>query len=153
MSIKIEVDIQRSTTIDTHAHEAFSRIATVEEMASHFPKLERLEQIDDLTYSWVLEKIGTEAYKHRVEYTSKWEWHDAERKVTWEPVKGAGNTQISGICHVKEVGEKSEVHFSTKATMILPLPRWTKAIAKPVVKKQFEALIDTYINNVVAAMA
>ena len=87
-----------------------------------------------------------------MEYTSKWEWHDAERKVTREPVKGAGNTQISGICHVKEVGEKSEVHFATKATLILPLPRWTKAIAKPVVKKQFEALIDTYINNVVASM-
>lgn len=152
MSIKIEVDIKRSKAIHTAADEAFTRIRTVEEMASCFPALDQLDKVDEQTYGWVLHKIGNDAYKHRVEYTSRWQWHPEDRKITWEPIKGKGNTQISGFCHVLERDQGSEVIFTVQAVLHLPLPRLAKAIAKPIVKKKFEGVIDTYIDNVIAEM-
>ncbi len=57
-------------------------------MASYFPDLDQLDKVDEQTYGWVLHKIGNEAYKHRVEYTSRWQWHHEDRKITWEPIEG-----------------------------------------------------------------
>jgi carbon monoxide dehydrogenase subunit G len=153
MGIEIKVEIKRVRKIETPADEAFARIDSVENMASHFPKLSRIDKVEGQTYSWVLDKIGNEAYKHRVHYTSTWQWHADDRKITWHPVKGQGNTEIAGMCHIKDSGNASEVHFTTEALLRLPLPIWTKAIAKPIVKNQFEALIDHYIDNVIRAMA
>ena len=152
MSIKIEVDIKRSKVIRTPADEAFRRIRTVEEMASYFPNLDQLDKVDEQTYGWVLHKIGNEAYKHRVEYTSCWQWHHEDRKITWEPIKGKGNAQISGFCHVLELDQGSEVIFTVQAVLHIPLPRLVKSIAKPIVKNKFEGVIDTYIDNVIAEM-
>ena len=153
MTIKIEVDINRSKAINADADEAFTRIKTVEQMASFFPNLDQLDKIDEQTYGWVLQKIGNDAYKHRVEYTSRWQWHHDDRRITWEPIKGRGNTQISGFCHVLERDQGSEVIFTVQAVLLLPLPRLAKSIAKPIVKKKFEGVIDSYIQNVIAEMA
>lgn len=51
-----------------------------------------------------------------------------------------------------ERGQGSEVVFKVQAVFHIPLPRSAKSIAKPIVKKKFEALIDAYIENVVAEM-
>ncbi len=72
----------------------------------------------------------------------------AEKKtVKWTPVKGEGNALVSGKWTIKEKAGKTTMKLSIKGAMELPLPSLVKFVVAPVVKHQFEGLVDEYVVN------
>jgi hypothetical protein len=83
-------------------------------------------------------------------YACKYVSDAAKGTVVWSPVKGVGNAQVSGSWTVADGKGKSDVVLSLKGTVDVPLPGLMKGIVTPLVKSEFEGLVDQYVDNLVA---
>lgn len=147
MAFVVDVEIEKEFEASCTGDFAFEVVADVPFSASHFPKLEKLVDLGDGKYRWEMEKIGVNQYNIQTIYASKYVSDEEKKTVKWTPVKGEGNAQVSGKWTIKEKAGKTTMKLSTKGAMELPLPSLVKFVVAPVVKIQFEGLVDEYITN------
>lgn len=145
MAFTVEVDIEKEFEANCPADFAFEVLADVPCSASHFPKVEKLVDLGDGKYRWEMEKIGITNYSLQTIYASKYVSDPEKLTVKWTPVKGEGNALVSGKWTLKEKNGITKLKLSTKGAMELPLPSLTKMVVAPVVRAQFEGLVDQYI--------
>lgn len=147
MAFVVEVEIEREFEAKCTGEFAFEVLADVPFSVSHFPKVEQLVDLGDGKYRWEMEKIGVDRYSLQTIYASKYV-SDAEKlSVKWTPVKGEGNAQVSGKWAIKEKNGVTKLKLSTKGEMEMPLPSLVKFVVAPIVKSQFEGMVDEYIVN------
>jgi hypothetical protein len=76
----------------------------------------------------------------------------ADRKkgtVTWTPVKGVGNAQVSGSWKITDKKTSTHVLLNIQGEIHVPLPGLMRVIVVPIVTGENEKLIDQYIQNLV----
>lgn len=154
MAITITIELTRDIELAADYDTVFDLLADVPKSAGHFPKLAHLEDLGDNTYRWEMEEVGVDKYSIQSVYACKYDSDKANGKVTWEPIEGEGNGIVRGSWTVKRQGESStRAKFSTKAEMTLPMPGMLKLAISPVVKHEFNSLVDTYMDNLKKAFA
>jgi len=127
---------------------AFDVLADVPYSVEHFPKVEELVDLGDETYLWKMEKIGLAKYFIQTIYTCQYVWDKDKGIITWEPVEGEGNAEISGAWKLKPLSKTTtQVSFETWGELSVPLPALIRAVFGPLVVKEFEGLLDTYFAN------
>nr|WP_282450916.1 SRPBCC family protein [Marinobacter bryozoorum] len=128
--------------------EAFALLSDVPRSVSHFPKVDRLVDLGDNTYRWEMEKIGVDKYSIQTAYACRYHADKDAGKVTWLPVEGEGNGVVDGSWTLTAVDDQTtRARFQTVAELSLPLPGLLKMAISPVVKHEFNSLVDTYMNN------
>lgn len=147
MAFVVEVDIEREFAAACTADFAFEVLADVPFSVSHFPKVEKLTDLGGGTYRWEMEKIGVNQYFLQTVYASKYTSDADKHTVKWTPVKGEGNAQVSGKWTMKEKAGTTTLKLTTHGEMELPLPSLVKFVVAPIVKAQFESMVDEYIVN------
>lgn len=126
----------------------FDLLADVPESASHFPKVHKLVDLGDNTYRWEMEKVGVDKHAIQSIYACKYYPDKDNGKITWEPVKGEGNGIVKGSWTLKAKDDNTtSVKFQTSAELTVPLPSLLKLAISPVIKHEFNSLVDTYMNN------
>nr|WP_282562678.1 SRPBCC family protein [Marinobacter panjinensis] len=126
----------------------FELLADVPESASHFPKVHKLVDLGDNTYRWEMEKVGVDKHAIQSVYACKYYPDKDNGKITWEPVKGEGNGVVKGSWTLKAKDDNTtSVKFQTSAELTVPLPSLLKLAISPVIKHEFNSLVDTYMSN------
>tara|TARA_R100000322_G_scaffold133585_2_gene89577 strand:+ start:1832 stop:2428 length:597 start_codon:yes stop_codon:yes gene_type:complete len=148
MTIRVGIEINRSFDVESDFDSVFTLLADVPESTRYFPKLERLEPIGDNAYRWEMEKIGIDKHSLQAVYACRYHDDRDAGEITWTPVEGEGNGIVSGKWKVKKgQGGRTHLEFRTEAEMTLPLPGLLKLALSPVVKHEFNSLVDQYIQN------
>ena len=149
MTIKIRTSIQRSERVPADVDAIYTLLKPVESAARFFPRVERIQSLGDQCYAWTLEPMGTQKYRHQVEYVSQWDFDDASRIIRWRPVNDRGNARISGVWAIHPASGLSRIELEIKAELRLDLPRWMQMVAEPIVQTEFQKILNQYFDNVV----
>ncbi len=148
MAITLAIEISRDLEIPGSYNDVFDLLADVPRSASHFPKVNKLVDLGDNTFRWEMEKVGIDKHAIQSVYACKYVADKEAGKITWTPIKGDGNGVVSGSWDLTAKGDKvTAVRFRTKAELTLPLPGLLKLAISPVIKHEFNSLVDTYMNN------
>lgn len=153
MAITITIEISREFTVPASFDTVFDLLSDVPRSAGHFPKVDQLVDLGDNTYRWEMEKIGVDKHALQTIYACHYESDKNNGRITWTPIKGEGNGVVSGSWAITETSEGTHIVFVTEAEMKLPLPSLLKLAISPVVKHEFNSLVDTYTDNLKAAFA
>ncbi|MFC4258434.1 SRPBCC family protein [Marinobacter lacisalsi] len=148
MAFTVSIEMNREIELAASYDEAFALLSDVPRSVSHFPKVDKLVDLGDNTYRWEMDKIGIDKYSIQTAYACKYQSDQDAGKVTWEPVKGEGNGLVRGSWTLTTVDDNTtRARFHTSAELTLPLPGLLKLAISPVVKHEFNGLVDTYMNN------
>lgn len=149
MSIKIKAAIRRSEQVATSGDTIFALLKPVEESTRFFPRVSRIEPLGGERFRWALEPMGTQKYRHQVEYASQWEFDEQQRTIRWRPLEHEGNAKIAGVWSIQSGADSSRIALEIKAELKLDLPRWMQLVAEPIVQTEFQSLLNRYFDNVV----
>ncbi|GGE54082.1 hypothetical protein GCM10011533_03230 [Streptosporangium jomthongense] len=148
MAITVSIELNRELEIAGSYDEVFELLADVPRSASYFPKVHKLTDLGDNIYRWEMEKVGIDKHAIQTVYASQYFSDKEAGKITWEPVKGEGNGLVRGSWQLTAKGDKATaLKFHTSAELTLPLPGLLKLAISPVIKHEFNGLVDTYMNN------
>ncbi|TVP59396.1 MAG: hypothetical protein EA349_03135 [Halomonadaceae bacterium] len=148
MAITISIDIKRDFDVEGDVESVFALLADVPASAAYFPKLKKLTDLGDNCFRWEMEEVGIDRYSIQSVYASCYHSDKGKGEISWTPVKGEGNGLVSGKWLISEAGNgRSKLAFRTEAQLTLPFPKLVKMAVSPVVKHEFNGLVDTYIRN------
>ena len=148
MAITIAIEISRDFDLAGSIDEVFDLLADVPRSASHFPKIDKLVDLGDNAYRWEMEKIGVDKHALQTVYACQYFSDRDKGRIWWEPVKGEGNGVVTGRWQLEPDGDgNTRVSFHTQAELSLPLPGLLKLAISPVVKHEFNSMVDTYTRN------
>ncbi len=148
MAFTTSVEVDETFEVSCPRDQVFAIVADVPWSVSHFPKLNQLVDLGGNTYRWEMEKIGVDRYSFQTVYACKYTSNEEKGWVKWAPVKGEGNGQVSGKWTLKALDDDTtRVRLQTTAELDLPLPKLTKMVVAPIVTREFQGLIETYLDN------
>ncbi|ETR74688.1 MAG: hypothetical protein OMM_06191 [Candidatus Magnetoglobus multicellularis str. Araruama] len=147
MAFKVNVDIKKEFDVPADYDKVFDLLANVPESVSHFPKVDQLVDIGDNCFRWEMEKLGVKNYYIQTVYACKYASDKDSGSITWEPVKDVGNAEIEGAWKISKQGDQTHVELHTKGLMTLPFPSLAKMVVAPFAKREFETMVNQYIEN------
>ena len=149
MAVSVDIDLGYEFTVKAAFKDVFDVVSDVPTSASFFPKLDKLVDMGDDTYRWDMAKVGTAPVNLQTVYASKYSSDRKKGTVLWVPVKGVGNAQVSGSGKITDKKGSTECVLNIKGTVDTPLPGLMKMVVVPVVKGEFEKLVEKYVDNLV----
>ncbi|MDX1457630.1 MAG: SRPBCC family protein [Marinobacter sp.] len=148
MAITVSIELSRDFEIPAAYGDVFDLLADVPRSAGYFPKVDKLVDLGDNAYRWEMEKIGVDKHAIQSIYACTYHSDRDAGSITWKPVKGEGNGVVEGSWALKANGDNATVaKFKTSAQLTLPLPGLLKLAISPVIKHEFNSLVDTYVDN------
>jgi hypothetical protein len=96
-----------------------------------------------------MEKVGTAQVNIQTVYASQYVADRKKGSVVWTPVKGVGNAQVGGSWSIAKAKKGTAITLKTQGTVEVPLPGLMKMVVVPVVKNEFEGLVEKYIDNLI----
>lgn len=149
MTVSVDIDLGYEFTVKAPYDKVFAVLSDVPTSASHFPQVDKLVDLGDNTYRWEMKKVGTPQVGIQTVYACAYKSDAKKGSVTWTPVKGVGNAQISGSWKITDAKGKTAIVLKTKGTVEVPLPGLMKMVVVPVVNGEFEKLVEKYIDNLI----
>ncbi len=153
MTVKVTIELDRKFSVSADKETVFELLADVPKSAAHFPKVEELKDLGDNCFRWEMEKVGLGDHAIQTIYACKYAPDAASGIITWTPIKGEGNGVVSGSWKISEGAKGTDIHFKTSSELTLPLPGLLKLAISPVVKHEFNGMVDEYIDNLKGALA
>ena len=149
MAITVDIDLEYEFAVKAKISDVFDVLSDVPTSAGFFPKVEKLSDLGNGVYKWEMQKVGTQQVNIQTVYASKYVSDRKKGTVTWTPVKGEGNALVSGHWKLKDNKTSTAIEFKVAGTVDVPLPALMKVVVGPVVKSEFEKLVDKYIDNLI----
>lgn len=149
MAVSVDIDLGYEFTVKAPFDEVFDVLADVPTSVSHFPKVEQLVDMGKGVYRWEMEKVGTAQVNIQTVYASQYVADKKKGTVVWTPVKGVGNAQVGGSWTITKAKKGTAIVLKTAGTVEVPLPGLMKMVVVPVVKNEFEGLVEKYIDNLI----
>jgi carbon monoxide dehydrogenase subunit G len=149
MTVTVEIDLGYEFAVKAPFKDVFDVLSDVPVSASHFPKVDKLVDLGGGVYRWEMAKVGTAQVNIQTVYASKYVSNRAKGSVVWTPVKGEGNALVGGSWKITEGKGRTDIVFKVQGTVDVPLPGLMKMVVVPVVKNEFEGLIEKYIDNLI----
>jgi carbon monoxide dehydrogenase subunit G len=149
MAVSVPFDLSYEFEVKARAAEVFAVLADVPTSASHFPKVDKLVDLGGNSYRWELQKVGTAQVNIQTIYAATYVVNKKKLTVTWTPVQGVGNAQISGSWTITDKKTSSHIVLHIQGEIVVPLPGLMKMLVVPVVTGENEKLVETYIHNLI----
>ena len=149
MAVSVDIEMAYEFSVKAAFKDVFDVLSDVPTSASFFPKVEQLVDMGDNTYRWEMQKVGTAQVNLQTIYASKYSADRKKGTVTWVPVKGVGNAQISGSWKVTDKKTQTDLVLKLNGKVDTPLPGLMKMVVVPVVNGEFEKLVEKYIDNLI----
>ena len=149
MAVAVEIDLGYEFTVKAPFKEVFDLVSDVPTSVSHFPKVHQLVDQGGGVYRWEMEKVGTAQVNIQTVYASKYVSDRKKGSVVWTPVKGVGNALVGGSWTISKAKKGTALELKIAGTVDTPLPGLMKMVVVPVVKNEFEGLVEKYIDNLI----
>jgi carbon monoxide dehydrogenase subunit G len=149
MAVSVEIDLGYEFTVKAAFDEVFDELSDVPTSVSHFPKVDQLVDQGGGVYRWEMEKVGTAQVNIQTVYASKYVSDRKKGSVIWTPVKGVGNALVGGSWKISKAKKGTALELKIAGTVDTPLPGLMKMVVVPVVKNEFEGLVEKYIDNLI----
>ena len=149
MTVTVAIDLGYEFTVKAPFKEVFDLVSDVPTSASHFPKLDKLTDLGGGVYRWEMAKVGTAQVNIQTVYASKYVSDRKKGTVVWTPVKGEGNALVGGSWKLSAAKKGTKLELKIDGTVDVPLPGLMKLVVVPVVKGEFEKLVEKYIDNLI----
>jgi carbon monoxide dehydrogenase subunit G len=147
MTIKVTIDLNRKLSVAADIDSVFSLLSDVPASAEYFPKVHAITALSDNSFLWDMEKVGLGNHSVQTSYACLYFSDRDAKTIVWTPIKGEGNSIVSGKWELTEVATGTYISFKTKAELTLPLPGLLKLAISPMVKFEFSGMVDTYLRN------
>ena len=149
MAVSVPIDLGYEFSVKAPFEDVFAVLSNVPESASHFPKVNQLVDLGGGIYRWEMDKVGTAQVNIQTVYACKYVSNKAKGTVVWTPVKGEGNAQVSGNWKITDKKKSTDLVLKIDAEVTVPLPGLMKMVVVPVVKNEFEGMVDKYIAKLI----
>jgi carbon monoxide dehydrogenase subunit G len=149
MAVTVDIDLGYEFAVKSAFKDVFDTLSDVPTSASFFPKLDKLTDLGGGAYRWEMAKVGTAQVNIQTVYASKYVSDRKKGSVVWTPVKGEGNALVGGSWKIVDQGKTTGLELKIKGTVDVPLPGLMKMVVVPVVKGEFEKLVEKYIDNLI----
>jgi len=149
MAIIVPFDLGYEFEVKAKFDEVFDLLADVPTSASHFPKVDKLVDLGKGAYRWEMAKVGTDKINIQTIYASTYVSDRKKGSVTWTPVAGVGNAQISGSWKLTDKKKSTQVVFKVKGELSVPGPALMKPVVAPFISGENEKLVEQYIDNLI----
>lgn len=149
MAVTVDIDLGYEFEVKAPFGDVFDVLSDVPTSAGFFPKVDKLTDLGDGVYRWEMQKVGTAQVNIQTVYASKYKSDRSKGSVTWTPVKGEGNALVGGSWKLVDKKKSTAIEFKVKGSVEVPLPALMKVVVAPVVKGEFEGLIEKYIDNLI----
>jgi carbon monoxide dehydrogenase subunit G len=147
MAVTVNVELGYEFDVKASAKEVFDVLSDVPTSASFYPKVDKLVDLGDGAYRWEMEKIGVASANLQTIYASKYVANKAKGTVVWTPVKGEGNSLVSGSWQITDNKKSTNLVLKIEGAVTLPLHGLMKMVVSPVVEAEFEKMTEQYIDN------
>jgi carbon monoxide dehydrogenase subunit G len=153
MSVTVPVHVAYEFGVHAPFAKVFALLADVPESVRHFPKVERLVDMGDGVYRWEMEPVGTPQVNIQTVYASRYVSKKGKGKgtVSWTPVPGIGNALVSGSWTIVDRKTHTELTLDIEATVHTGFPQLMHVIVEPIVREEFESLLEIYIDSLIDA--
>ncbi len=149
MTITVAIDLGYEFAVKAPFKEVFDLLSDVPASVSHFPKVHRLTDLGGGVYRWEMERVGTAQVHIQTIYASKYVSNRAKGSVVWTPVKGEGNALVGGSWKITDRKNSTALEFKVNGTVDVALPGLMRMVVGPIVKGEFEGLVEKYIDNLI----
>jgi carbon monoxide dehydrogenase subunit G len=152
MATTVQVKARRELRVKADPKRAFALLSDVRTSAGHYPKVKNLVDLGNGAFRWEMQEIGMSAFSHQVVYACRYESDEAGGTITWTPVEGEGNSEVSGSWRLAPEGDGTRLTFEGRGDLSIPVPWLLRSVAGPFVEKEFNQQIDTYLRNIIRAL-
>lgn len=149
MGVSVDLELGYEFAVKAPFDEVFDLLADVPTSVSFFPKVDRLVDMGDGVYRWEMARVGTQQVNLQTVYASRYVSDRKKGSVVWTPVQGVGNAQVSGSWRIVDRKTSTALTLKLSGVVETPLPALMKMIVVPVVRGEFEKLVEKYIDNLV----
>lgn len=149
MTVNVTIDLGYEFDVKASAKDVFAVLSDVPTSVSHFPKVHKLVDQGDGVYRWEMEKVGTAQVNIQTIYASKYVSNKTKGTVVWTPVEGVGNALVGGSWKITDNKKSTGLVLKIAGEVSVPLPGLMKMVVQPVVKGEFEKLVEQYIQNLI----
>lgn len=149
MTITVNIDLGYEFSVKADYNTVFDTLSDVPKSASFFPKVEQLVDLGDGVYRWEMEKVGLAQISLQTVYASKYMPNKAKGSIIWTPVPGEGNALVSGSWKISEKKRSTHLELRVEGELTLPLPGLMKPMIAPMVEREFEKLLEQYIDRLI----
>lgn len=149
MTVTVDIDLGYEFIVKAAFKDVFDVLGNVPVSASFFPKVDRLVDLGKSAYRWELARLGVAGASLQAVYASKYTSDRAKGSVVWVPVKGQGNALISGSWKVTRGKKSTALEFKVWGSVDVPVPGLMTMVVAPVVRNEFETLVEKYIDNLI----
>jgi carbon monoxide dehydrogenase subunit G len=149
MAISVPIELGYEFSVKSAFKDVFAVLSDVPESVSHFPNVDQLVDMGGGTYRWEMKKIGIASVSLQTIYASKYVSDAKKGSVVWTPVKGVGNALVGGSWAITDKKKTTDLVLKIAGTVDVPLPGLMKSVVTPVVKNEFEGMVDTYVDNLI----
>jgi len=149
MPFTVDIEVTKRIDVSHDYDRVFDTLADVPYSAEEFPKLQKLVDLGDEVYRWIMEPITLAAYTAQTRYACAYTWDKEEGWIAWAPVDDEGSTAtIEGRWDIekRDDGELA-LKFTTSGEITLPFPSLAKVIVAPLAAREFEQLVGKYLKN------
>lgn len=154
MAFDVKINIKKKFSVSKNIDSVYNLLSDVPASTSHFPDLDQLIEEQANTYRWEMKKMGLGAISFQTIYACKYISDSDAKSIKWTTQKTADqNAIVSGEWILEETGNGCDITLLTDALMTIPLPSLAGIGIKPVVKVEFENLINLYIKNLSRALS
>lgn len=148
MSFTVSISVSRHFDSPALPDMVFELLADVQRSASHFPDVERLDDLGDNAFRWTMEKIGIGEYTlQQTIYACTYRSDRQKMNVVWTPLEGVGNALVDGSWTLSPAAAGTRVQFDTKGRLEVDLPGFLQFLLSPLIEMAFAQKIDRYIAN------
>jgi carbon monoxide dehydrogenase subunit G len=149
MTVTVDIDLGYEFAVKAPFKEVFDLLSDVPTSVSHFPKVHKLVDLGGGVYRWEMERVGTAQVHIQTVYASKYVSDRKKGTVVWTPVPGEGNALVGGSWKITDKKKSTALEFKVNGTVNVALPGLMKVVVVPVVRGEFEKLVEKYIDNLV----
>jgi len=154
MAFDVKINIKKKFSVPGNINNVYNLLSDVPTSTSHFPDLDKLIEEQVNTYRWEMKKMGLGPITFQTIYACQYVCNEETKSITWSSKKTADqNATVSGEWILEETDSGCDVILLTDAVMTIPLPSLAGIGVKPVVKVEFETLINVYIKNLSNALS
>jgi carbon monoxide dehydrogenase subunit G len=149
MTVTVEIDLGYEFAVKAPFKDVWAVLSDVPTSVGFFPKVDKLTDLGDGVYRWEMEKVGTAQVNIQTVYASRYVSNKAKGSVVWTPVEGQGNALVGGSWQLSDQKKTTDLVFSVQGTVDVPLPGLMKMVVAPIVKGEFEKLVEQYIDKLI----
>ncbi len=149
MTVTVDIDLGYEFEVKAPFKDVFDLLSDVPTSASFFPKVDQLVDLGGNAYRWEMEKVGTAQVNIQTVYASKYVSNKAKGTVVWTPVKGEGNALVGGSWKITDKKKTTALEFKVAGAVDVPLPGLMKMVVVPIVRGEFEKLVEQYIDKLI----